>query len=772
MPPSVATDDETHVKYTTNSTSDRTIYDTMKAEGIFLLHKDHLLAGALPDCMSFNVGNANQVGVSMHLLTFLSVPFFKFSFEALDQHIGWALSAPRLSKWFASLKKADLDWSPTSPETLRKRISTCLPSIPADELKIVLTDYILISGALPDCDSGSFYDHVYGRQLMRKSEDASLLAEAKLLMPCHYRKEDRQAHPFDECIQQVLSLLRAGTAAQSEKAQAAEFVRMLRATRSSPGFEIYVEFEDAAEEIARRLAPTESERFAPLFDSLWRSKFKNLAKVLKHPISGSEARSIVSTLLVALDHGENVVLSAVSALEPALNDYVAMLEASDYASKSNAERAHVVRAAYKAASGKRASGDTAGEPMSSEASATLYSNPAFKELRQRAEECGGDDPVKLAGILLTSTNAAGVLFMSGKNINQEFWRQLTAVRSDAVLASYFNSSVCFDSGSEARHDWGIVMTDATIKKLMTGKYTYLDIWGMLLPVIEKREGRFVTAALSKDPATFWSDSSRLDLATEPWKRLLAALGYGGREEGSAVWLMHHIKLMAHSIDSLPDGLAQKPGLKIRLQLVAEAAIREFASAWRVTIATPMDAAVRQRLFVSGEGLARPLIEQVQKRTFRFREEVEDGLHGISVDPAMNKLSGEKRFASEGYYDHSYEANAKQQRTSTEPVWGAAASRHGLYKTNDALIFGHHKVPFTNASLLKDHCIACFAGGPNRDSWCPNPQACWSSKGASAHSRVEGYPDSACKYDFVPRDIEFDRYELKNASASRNLGIPI
>ena len=344
--------------------------------------------------------------------------------------------------------------------------------------------------------------------------------------------------------------------------------------------------------------------------------------------------------------------------------------------------------------------------------------------------------------------------MSGKSINQEFWRQLTAVRSDAVLASYFNASVCFDSGGEARHDWGIVMTDASIKKLMTGKYTYLDIWGMLLPIIEKREGKFVTSALSKDPDTFWSDSSRLDLAMEPWKRLFAALGYGGREEGSAVWLMHHIKLMAHSIDSLPDGLVQKPGLKIRLQQVAEAAIREFASAWRITIATPMDAAVRQKLFVTGEGLARSQIEQVQKRTFRLREEVEDGLHGVSVDPEMNRLSGGKRFASDGSYDRSHEAYVKQQRTSTDSVWGSAATRYGLYKTNDALIFGNNKVPFNNASLLNEHCIACFAGGHNRDIWCPNPQACWSSKGASAHSRVEGYPDSACKYDTVPKDFDW------------------
>ena len=64
------------------------------------------------------------------------------------------------------------------------------------------------------------------------------------------------------------------------------------------------------------------------------------------------------------------------------------------------------------------------------------------------------------------------------------------------------------------------------------------------------------------------------------------------------------------------------------------------------------------------------------------------------------------------------------------------------------------MPFNSAPLLKDHCVACFAAGDNRDKWCPTPQTCWSSKGASAHSRVYGYPDSACKYITVPKDFDW------------------
>ena len=48
------------------------------------------------------------------------------------------------------MERADIDWSLTSPKMLRERIFDCLPSLPADELKIVLTDFCLIGSALPE----------------------------------------------------------------------------------------------------------------------------------------------------------------------------------------------------------------------------------------------------------------------------------------------------------------------------------------------------------------------------------------------------------------------------------------------------------------------------------------------------------------------------------------------------------------------------------------------------------------------------------------------
>ena len=754
MPGAVRNDDATRVQYNVNSNADQRIYDSMHGEAMMLLHKEHVLAQALPDCIDDSAGSNNQVGVTQHLLTFISVPFFKIAFEVLDNHIGWAISAARLSKWFASLSNADVDWSPTSPTELRTRISDRVSAIPADELKLDFTDLCLISGALPNSNSDTFFDEVYGRQLVRKGDDGSLLAEAKLLMPCHYREQDRTADPFVEYINQTLSLLRQGTADLSDKAQAAEFVRMMRATRSPPGFEIYVEPEDAAEEIARRFAPTQAEQFAPTFEAVWRTKYPNLSKVLKQAISGTEARSIVITMLKSMDHGDSLVQSAVAALEPALNDYVAMLETPDYTDKSNAERAHAVRQAYKSASSKRASSDTKDDSLSSEASATLFGNSAFKELRQSAEACGNDDPVKMVATLLTHPHAAGVLFVRGKSINQEYWRQHTAVRSDAVLSAHFNAAVCYDYAGTARQDWGVIVTDSTIKKIMTGVYAHTDVWGMLSPIIEKQDGKFVADALDKDATAFWSDSRRLDLATSPWRRLFAAIGYSGREEGSAVWFMHHVKLMAHSIDSVPDSVPQKPGLKLRLQTLAETAVREFTSAWRTTLATPMDAAVRQAQFVSDGGQARTMIEAMLKRIARVREEVEEGLHGTSFDSDMNKLSGEKRATYDGYHNLPGEAGSKKPKTVSDSIWGSATQAYGMYMLGNTIAYHNNQVKLSTAPPLDKHCIACFVSGTARNKWCPTPAKCWRNKGSAAHARVDGFPDSTCLATPLPKDFDW------------------
>ena len=751
-------DDATRVQYMINggAVTPQRIYDSMRGEAMMLVEDCHVLARALPEHVYENAGNNHQVGVTQHLMQFIATPFFKIAYEILDTHIGWSISGLRLSKWFDTLDKAGVDWSPTTPAGLRMRIFNHVSSIPADELKLEYTDLCLVAGVLPGCNSNTFFDKIYGRQLARKCDgivDGSLLAEAKMLMPCHARDADRVVVPFSDYTSQIVSLLRPGTADLSTTAQAAEFVRMMRATRSAPGFEMYTELEDAAEEISRRFAPTEAEQFSPAFDAVWRDRYPNLSKVLKHAISGSEARSIVVTMLKSMDHGDSLVQSAVSALEPALNDYVAMLETSDYVDKSNLERAHAVRQAYKSAGSKRASGDSKDDTMSSEASANLFGDTAFKMLRLSAESCGSDDPVKLLKILLTNPHAAGLLFVRGKSINQEWWRQHTAVRSDAVMSSYFNKVVSVDYTGTARVDWGVVVSDSTIKKIMSGNYTHTDVWGMLLPIIEKQDGKFLADTLDKDPSSFWSDSKRLDLAIEPWKRLFAAIGHDNRDQGSAVWFMHHFKLMAHSIDSVPDNVIQKSGLKLRLQTLAETAVREFTSAWRTTLATPMDAAVRQSHFVGEAGLARSMIEAMLLRIARVREEVEEGLHGTSIDPEMNKLSGEKRATSDGYYNLSNEApNSKKPKT--EVGWGSAIQVHGMYMFGNSLAYCGNQVKFKTAIPLEENCVACFLPGSNRNKWCPTPSKCWRSMGASAHARVDGFPESMCVSTPLPKDFDW------------------
>ena len=142
---------------------------------------------------------------------------------------------------------------------------------------------------------------------------------------------------------------------------------------------------------------------------------------------------------------------------------------------------------------------------------------------------------------------------------------VAALLGSAVISIFLARTTGFH-----RIIYGICLTASVVALAVAGRYLLAGAEGastLTLPVgLPWLGAHFAVDAL---PAFFLVVINLGGAAAS-----LYGLGYGGREEGSAVWLMHHIKLMAHSIDSLPDGLVQKPGLKIRLQQVAEAAIRD------------------------------------------------------------------------------------------------------------------------------------------------------------------------------------------------------
>ena len=82
--------------------------------------------------------------------------------------------------------------------------------------------------------------------------------------------------------------------------RAAQVPRFMQATAPPAAYLTCVTLEGLDGELARRLLPTASERFAPLFYESWRTACKNLAKLLTKPCTGEEAyESAVELMLVA-----------------------------------------------------------------------------------------------------------------------------------------------------------------------------------------------------------------------------------------------------------------------------------------------------------------------------------------------------------------------------------------------------------------------------------------------------------------------------------------
>ena len=87
------------------------------------------------------------------------------------------------------MERADIDWSLTSPKMLLERIFDRLPSMPADELTIVLTDFCLIGSALPERQAVKAVKRFAAgapqktRQPMSSEASAALCANPSALYP-------------------------------------------------------------------------------------------------------------------------------------------------------------------------------------------------------------------------------------------------------------------------------------------------------------------------------------------------------------------------------------------------------------------------------------------------------------------------------------------------------------------------------------------------------------------------------------------------------------
>ena len=113
-----------HLVDVDDSAHDQDKLDSLVGDGPLQLSTLHVLAKALPQKVIKIDGDADgRHEATQHMLEFLFVPHAAITRALKSKTVLWAVRHGRLARWFASLDKAGVDWSPCSIHELALRIA-------------------------------------------------------------------------------------------------------------------------------------------------------------------------------------------------------------------------------------------------------------------------------------------------------------------------------------------------------------------------------------------------------------------------------------------------------------------------------------------------------------------------------------------------------------------------------------------------------------------------------------------------------------------------
>ena len=209
------------------------------------------------------------------------------------QHMAWHMHPDRLGQLLADADATgflDFSVAGTVEAASRALLRAADRMAPADRL-LDVTD---ISAAANINMGGSWYEQLRVNMLVR---DNSLhpLAQFCAVISEGYTLLERgdPAGFFRDLVDTLLETAAPGiAAATTNRAKTAKVVAFwLQTQPEREGFLKFTSPDTAFDELTRRGATTAALRFAPSFDKFWRSEFKELDRLLKHPTDGRTARS-------------------------------------------------------------------------------------------------------------------------------------------------------------------------------------------------------------------------------------------------------------------------------------------------------------------------------------------------------------------------------------------------------------------------------------------------------------------------------------------------
>ena len=452
-------------------------------DGPLMVHKENWLAvvGAkfLPPA-----GTNNLVPISYYVIEdILSATWIK-TLELRQHPMGYTITVDSVGQMLADLDAKGMSWDPASSiHEMRLRATKTALTLPASDRALDVSD-INPFGA----NTGTFYDHMSSYALSNgEFEDVDLFRQFRSLTAggfCAASMADPTFLAQISFVQAAAIGQRDGTSLP-ELAIAALSVAFMKRTRPpDTKLDGFVPFGGALDEIARRNADSDAERFKPLFEQYWRG-YDNIAAAFNADgITGQWVFNAATSLAARWGLGSALTPAVASAVDTYLVKALAACASTTFDTGSiparllalnNLDSASLGTAIIHSSSSKESS------TALSEQLNMLFNVQEYKDLRVMIEpfatSTGSVDTAsvhKVVQLLAGAESPIGLMVLNGTKIPGSDWQAVAAAQAKTGWLSCLTSYMAVDNEGERHPEWINLLADVVPERLLSGGFSLGD----------------------------------------------------------------------------------------------------------------------------------------------------------------------------------------------------------------------------------------------------------------------------------------------------------
>ena len=714
----------------------------------YQVHRTHLFAVALSITASASGSILVGVVVAMWLVLRVLIP----DEDLMDLTPFWVIAPDRFTKLIRAL--VEVGKLPiqgySSHEQLAWAIKEAAKLLSPSDLHLQRNEVITLSAP----DSDTFLDGIRTRMLVRGTKSLAAVGQFKAIVG-HDGLEIHNKRNLDFALQLATQApYTIGDAYgdiqnANDSTQAKIICTFIVDTSEGLAAHLWIDNEDGIVELYRRANGNSEARFKPLFYKLGSLAFPTLYKVVSLD-SVSDIFTIAKAAATSAVRSSEFVESVARTLEQRWQKIYAycgtLSEFQDGTAEERAFIANQESAKSYASSSQPAASGSSSATTTTEMWQSLPKQPAYADFLSKLTplDTAPLDNASICTVLAGSEHPAGLMFLAGtvRFPSDSILSRMHTAKADSVLVAAVNKVVAIDKKGTYRADWGELITTATIKKILLGKWlvgTDIDYW--------KDIGRPYNVALhgesgavkiesegKRSAAGFFSDPRRMDATRETLERIYSFFNLDSDQVGSPKSIYWTLRNRAEAIDFLEDSIGTRK-LQDDVENLAKDTMRMMAEGYTLMLNQPLVYATRYTCLVQDMKALTVRVTKIDGEIERGQQEQRAATFGGRAAASMFNTS------AAGGVDPTPPSPRVSLPRGVSTGWGDSAALNGVWRTSDGFAYGRNfgktclvvKPSDTGTVIDTTACAANYyigsttrtyaPGALSLDPWCTRPFTC-------------------------------------------------